>query len=375
MKWRIGVEMLGNKKTYTLPFKFDIPNYANNYGPSKEFLEKTFIKPWIRFIKRYLYIHLRGQNSLEIYNILPEHNNILWINISAPSLGDSLMDLSSRTMLIGRKVDLFTDNKNSGLYKDDFLFSTVFTDINQVVERKYDLVVLDSYSTRSIDIKVKIARLTPFVGMFGYYNGPEVNRVLFSFHQMNNLLGYVKTENELNKIARTSISISSDDQELIQRTKFPSSFIAIVIGGEWNHRIYNKWDCVIEKLISKDSNLNIILIGSDNAKDNAKVIFEKFANYNIFNCVAKFTFKQTTEIINQAEILFCCDGGLMHSANAVKTPIIPLFARQEAHMQLTESICAFPLFDKRDVNNILVEDILQKYNEASNFVDNHPLDE
>ena len=71
MKWRIGVEMLGNKKTYTLPFKFDIPNYANNYGPSKEFLEKTFIKPWIRFIKRYLYIHLRGQNSLEIYNILP----------------------------------------------------------------------------------------------------------------------------------------------------------------------------------------------------------------------------------------------------------------------------------------------------------------
>ena len=97
MKWRIGVKMLGFKKTYILPFKFDIPNYA------KEFLEKkSFIKLWIKFIKRYLYIHLKGQNSLEIYNILPEHKDILWINISAPSLGDSLTDLSSRIMLNGR---------------------------------------------------------------------------------------------------------------------------------------------------------------------------------------------------------------------------------------------------------------------------------
>ena len=366
MKWRIGVKMLGFKKTYTLPFKSDIPNYA------KEFLEKkTFIKLWIKFIKRFIYIHLRGQNSLEIYNILPEHKEILWINISAPSLGDSLTDLSSRTMLNSRRVDLFTDKKNSDLYKDDFLFSKVFNDIKQLGECRYDLVVLDSYSTRSIDIKVKIAPLKPFVGMFGYYNGPEVNRVLFSFHQMNNLLGYDKNENELNKIARTSISISSADQKIIKKTELPASFIAIVIGGEWNYRTYNKWDCVIEKLISKDNNLNIILIGSDNAKDSAKVIFDKFSNHNVINCVAKFTFKQTTEIINQAKILFCCDGGLMHSANAVKTPIISLFARLEANMQLTESICAFPLFDKRDVNNILVEDILQKYNEACNIVENH----
>ena len=73
------------------------------------------------------------------------------------------------------------------------------------------------------------------------------------------------------------------------------------------------------------------------------------------------------------KVLFCCDGGLLHSANAVKTTIIPLFARLEAHMQFTESICAFPLFDKRDVNNILVEDILQKYNEACNITENHHL--
>jgi hypothetical protein len=41
-------------------------------------------------------------------------------------------------------------------------------------------------------------------------------------------------------------------------------------------------------------------------------------------------------------------------------------------MQLTDVVQAFPLFDKSDVNNISVEAILEKYNEASNFVDNHP---
>ena len=362
--------MLGFEKTYTLPFKFDIPNYA------KEFLEKkTFIKLWIKFIKRFIYIHLRGQNSLEIYNILPGHKEILWINISAPSLGDSLMDLSSRKMLVGRKVDLFTDKKNSDLYKDDFLFSKVFHDVKQIGESRYDLVILDSYSTRSINIKLKIARLTAFVGMFGYYNGPEVNRVLFSFHRMNHLLGYYKTQHEINEIAKCSLSISVDDQKIIEKLKLPSRYIAIAIGGEWKHRRYKNWNQVSEELFNQNLNLNIVLAGSENAKDDAKVISDKLSKFNVFNCVSKFTFNQTAQIINQAEILLCCDGGLMHAANAFNTIIVPLFAYLNEDMQLTGANFAYTLFDKRDVNNIRVQDILQKYNEASNFADIHPRDE
>ena len=102
--------MLGYKKTYVLPFKFHIPNDA------QEFLkQKSVIKTWIKFIKRYLYIILRHQKSREIYNIGPEHKNILWINISAPSLGDSLMDLSGRVLLKDRTIDLYTDKKNANL--------------------------------------------------------------------------------------------------------------------------------------------------------------------------------------------------------------------------------------------------------------------
>jgi len=192
---------------------------------------------------------------------------------------------------------------------------------------------------------------------------------------MNNLLGYRKSEIEVNKIAKTSISISTKDQKFVSDAKLPSDYIAIALGGEWDYRTYNNWDKVVEELIRKDSNLHILLIGSENAKDDAKTILGKFSHANVISCVAKFTFNQTAQIIKQAQILLCCDGGLMHSANAVNTTIIPLFARLSEEMQLTENNCSFALFDKTNVNNILFEDILQKYYEAANFDHNYLLSE
>ncbi len=278
-------------------------------------------------------------------------------------------------MLKGRKVDLFTDNKNAELFKDDFIFSTIYTDKKQVDKNKYDLVIIDSYSTRSIHIKADIADLTNFVGMFGYYNGPEVNRVLFSFHQMNKLLGYIKNENEVNSIAKSSISVSSSDKKIVQDLKLPFNYIAIALGGEWDYRTYQKWNIVIEKIIRKDNELNIVLLGSSNAVDITKEIVGKYSHSNIFDCVDKFTFNQTAQLIQGAQILLCCDGGLMHSANAVNTPIVALFAGLLPEMQLTDSIRAFSVYDKNDVNNISVKDVLAKYKEATSFVHSHPLGE
>ena len=359
--------MLGFEKTYVFPFKYDIPNYTS------VFLEESSItKRWIKFIKRYMYLTIKRQITLEVRQILPKHRNILWINISAPSLGDSLMDLSSRVLLKGKEVDLFTDKKNASLYQDDPVFSRIFTQKAEVAQHKYDLVIVDSFSTRSIDIKTNILPLNPFVGMFGYYNGPEVNRVLFSFHRMNQLLGYVKGETEINKVARPSMAIEINDLPSVEGLNLPASYIAIALGGRWAYRTYNKWGEVIDKLAKKNNKLNLVFVGSDNAKESAKALTEAFPSDNIFNCVAKFTFNQTAQIIKGANILLCCDGGLMHSANAINTPIVPLFARLTPIMQLTESIQAFPLFDANDVNNIPVEDILVKYIEATNFVNNHP---
>jgi heptosyltransferase-2 len=189
--------MLAFNRTYKLPFKYVIPTYTKQYLKNKSIYQR-----FIKFFKRYIFIVLKGQKNLETFSILPCHHKILWINLSASSLGDSLMDLSSRVMLLDKNVDLFTNKKNKHIYQSDEIFNNVFSQINEMQDIKYNLVILDSYSTRSIKLKSLITPKSPYVGMFGYFNGPEVNRILFSFHQMNNLLGNNLNESEINKIAK-----------------------------------------------------------------------------------------------------------------------------------------------------------------------------
>jgi ADP-heptose:LPS heptosyltransferase len=348
--------MISFKQTYTLPFKSQIPTFIENF-----LSEKILIRQKVKYLRRYFFIYLKGQHTHELNLILPQHKNILWINISAPSFGDSLMDLSSRILLEDKKLDLFTDAKNANLYSDDSCFLNVYSDSKQVEKKSYDLIIIDSYSSRSIRSKCYLSKSTPFVSMFGYFNGPEVNRVLFSFHQMNHLLDYKYSENEINKIAKASISINKRDKDFVQKVDLPPSFISIVIGGEWAYRTYNKWHLVVKKIIKNDIDINIILVGSDNGKDAADQIEKTFIKYKIYNYVGKFTFSQTAEIINKSEVLFCCDGGLMHAANSVNTPIITLFARLTSAMQLTNSISAFSLYDIENVNNISVEQVINQY--------------
>ena len=49
------------EKTFKLPFKFDIPNLTNDY------IKKRFsIKTWFKFLRRWLFLTIYGQRSLEI---------------------------------------------------------------------------------------------------------------------------------------------------------------------------------------------------------------------------------------------------------------------------------------------------------------------
>ena len=229
------------------------------------------------------------------------------------------------------------------------------------MQSNYDLVILDSYSSRSFKVKVQIAPKLKYVGMFGYFNGPEVNRVLFSFHRMNQLLGDRITLNQISRIARPTLSVSVEDKEFTEKKKLPNNYIAISVGGEWAYRTFNNWDQVIEMILKMDGETNIVLVGSDNGNKIAQRLIKKFTKFNVISYVSKCSFNQTAEIINRAELLLCCDGGLMHAANAMSTPIIAIFARLSERMQLTDSICSFGLFNEVDVNNINSEEIFNMY--------------
>ena len=352
--------MLKFKKTYQLPFKFSIPNFIKAHLQNTKLLKRVF-----KFLKRYIYIYLKSQASLEVFKILPEHKRILWINISAPSLGDSLMDLSSRTLLKDRDLDLFTDKKNSNIYRNDDYFNNIFTEIKNVKDLHYDLIIIDSFSSRSIKIKSRVANKTIFVGMYGYFNGPEVNRILYSFHQMNHLLGYTINESEINRLAKNSIFISKNDKKIVKDI-IPKKYVTIAIGGEWQYKIFNKWDKVINQILLSDKDLNIVLVGSQNANNISKELLNKLPNNNILNFTSKLSFNQTAEVIRHSDVFLCCDGGLMHAASALNVKIVPLFARLPAEMLLPSDFQSNTLFDESNVNDIRVSDVVAKYYETIN---------
>jgi ADP-heptose:LPS heptosyltransferase len=352
-------------RTFNLPFCEKIPNYTEQYLEEVSLFKRIF-----KFLRRYLVICLNGQKNLELFSILPQHSRILWINFSAPSIGDSLMDLSSRVMLKGKKIDLFTSPKNSHLFINDEIFSEIYDRIGDVNHKNYDLVILDSYSSRSINIKSKILPLTPYVGMYGFFNGPEVNRALFSFYQMNNLLGNFKTIDEVNKIAKNHITISKDDESIVDRL-VPKIYISIVLGGEWKYKTYTQWADLIYKIFSENKKINIMLIGSKNGIVEANSLMQKFTDEKLFSLVNTLSFNQTTEVIRRSQVLICCDGGLMHAGKAVGAKIISLLARLDSKMLDTQLDNTISLFDKKDVNNINVDEIYLKFKSNFNSFDNH----
>jgi heptosyltransferase-2 len=305
------------------------------------------------------------QIDLEVFEISPNHKKILWINISAPSLGDSLMDLSSRVLLHDRDIDLYTSNKNAHIYFNDDFFDNIFIDDLNISQKKYDLVILDSYSSRSMQVKVKVAKKLQYVGMYGFFNGPEVNRTLFSFHQMNSLLGSQMQENQILQLAKNHISISNSDKELVRKL-IPEKYIAIALGGEWEYKTFNSWNKLIYKIIKSYPNLNIVLIGSRNAQEFSLELSKIQDKYNLYDLVAKLSFNQTAEVIRNSNVFLCCDGGLLHAANSFNKKVVTLFAKLSEDILLTESCNSFSLYDKNNVNNIPIDDIYERFVEAIN---------
>jgi len=330
-------------ETHTLPFSEQIPNSEKTY-----LLETPLAKRLFKFIKRAALMHLLGQSKRELRVIPLYSKKVLWINLSAPSIGDSLMDLSSRVLLSHKEIHLLTADKNASIYTKDSVFSKVYTNPSAIKER-YDVFILDSYSTRSILSKCKVSIRAKFVGMYGHYNGPEVNRVLFSWHRMNQLLRLPASKKWINKHAKSSITPSKTDTP-------ERPYIALSVGGEWPYRTYLNWKPIIE-YISTEMKLPIALIGSPNALKFSK---ELEINKYVKTYIGKLSFSQTAHIIQNSDLFVGADGGLMHAALAVGKKSVALLAKLNHEILFTVAASPNYLYDSADVNNITPDAIIQE---------------
>ena len=129
--------------------------------------------------------------------------------------------------------------------------------------------------------------------------------------------------------------------------------IAFAVGGEKPERTYERWDNIVRELFSKGKIEQVVLLGSGNGRAMGNRIIETVpaAAGAIVNCIDQFSLVQTFEIMKKCRFLVCCDGGLLHLANAARLPTVALFNKDVAPaMRLTTANASIPLQSPGSVN-------------------------
>jgi heptosyltransferase-2 len=337
-------------KSYKL--HFNLPNNRGEYLLGEAFKLKRLIK----FFKRYFYLWWWGQLTLEKSSIAKEMKTILWINTTAPSLGDSLMDLSGRVLISDKHLDLYTDPKNSLLYANDAIFQQVFDQPESLTGRPYDFILIDSFSPRSFNLKLKYFPHTPFAGLYGFLNGFDLNRTLFSYYRIAEL--FEVNLNNLENLAKPSLTISPTAQATIANFFLPEDVIAIAVGGEWDFRTFDRWTEVIDLLYEKGER-HIVLVGSSNGLKTANQILNKYPT--LWDFVGQLSLSETVAVLAKSKVVLCADGGILHLANAIDKPTVSLFASIHPQLRLTQANLSIPLYDDISVKNISANAVFTAY--------------
>lgn len=291
--------------------------------------ESSRLKWYIKFAKRRAYMALTGQGRLERNSIPASAQRILWINQTAPSLGDALMDTSARCLLKGRTVHLLTSEKNAALFRGDDYFERVFDDSQQteVVHREYpyDLAILDSFSPRTIGRKRVVCPQLPFVGLYGYLNGFEVHRTLFSYHRLAKLLSLDLEDIKGGRLVHHALGRSPGTEYTSEPG--PRPLIAIGIGGEWEFRTYKYWRRVIASLVEAVPGCQITLLGSANGRSDAKLLDSELSGtVHLRNRVGSLSLEETCSELRRSDLYVGADGGLWHMASGCGISTVALFA-------------------------------------------------
>ena len=343
-------------KTNTPPFNKKLVTIKTQGYP-----RSNFIVQLARILRKYLLLFVSFQYKYLKERISINEKNILWIHNTTENIGDSLMKTSSIRYLKsnGYSVDLCVLPKLYDLYKNNsYCRNVIKLDNLANLSEKYDLIILDSLSSKCMKIKMKYYYSKLFVTLYDFYNyfRPDYNLILFSWYRMQYLLN--KHEN-IDNIAKPFVGKSSVKNIKINNLNIKNKSIAIVCGGINNYRIYPNWIQVIE-LIDRNNidTIPIVLVGSENGIEYSNQIINHFSNRgNLIDTVGKFTIIETKSIINSCELVVGADGGILQLASALDKKIIALFAQIDSRLRFTEATEYKYLYDDNEVKNIKAKDI------------------
>lgn len=344
------------EETWRPPFRQAIPSSEVSYAQ-----ETSMWSAVRRRAMRSLNLRLHGQTPLLRLHIDPAvHRRVLWIHHGTPQVGDSLTDLAARVLLKGKfeRVDLLTDAHLLQLYRSDEVFTRVASAPAEL-PGPYDLILLHSASSRSVKDKLAHYRRTPFVHVHGFYTGPELNRTLFGYYRIAQLLGLEVAEQDIEKIACPSMRASAGEEAAVAQLMLPKDAIVMAIGGVRDWCTYQQWPQVLRGLHEAGVARPVVLIGSDNGLAMRDHIVAADTGMTIIDRVAKHTLGEVQVLMRHSALVVCADGGLLHLAHTAHVPVVTLFAGiSEPRFRLTAANSTRWLYGPRWVNDVPASELV-----------------
>ena len=350
---------------YRPPFRHLLPSNAEALLATEGFWRRQ--QQDLKLFKRWLMFKTSGQAGLLCDQLPPPPARILWLNLLNNRIGDSVMDLSGRSLLGAFDVDLLTDKSQAELFSTDRYFKKVFTDPGAIDPADYDFALLDYVNTRAISLKRKWFPTLPFASIYGLFHVPVVNRTLFSCYRIHHLLRYPHSEAKLQPFLSPQLFV--DDEPCPLPAKNGLKRVALTLGGMASFKTYRRWPEVIRHLRGQwptgQRFPQFVLIGSQNGLQYVESVKAALDGCEVVSLVDALSLRTTVRLLAECDFYLGADGGLMHCANALKLSGVVLYGNWVApEIAMPANTLMKTLEDTRGVNYIPPQTVAEKFQTA-----------
>ena len=243
------------------------------------------------------------------------------------SIGDIVLTTPVVRMLkkqLNAEVHFLTKTSYVPLLKNNPYIDSVYqidSSVNEVLsdlkKEKYDLVVdlHNNIRTRILKLKLKVKSKK--------FNKLNMEKFMLTTFKMDSLPEVHIVDRYLDTVTHLGVQNDNEgldfflnDEDKVDLSQFPNSFIAFVIGGQHATKMLST-----EKIISIINKLNesVVLIGGQEDFERGEQIIA--ATKNTFNSCGKYNINQSAYLVKNAKHVITHDTGMMHIAAAFKKKI------------------------------------------------------
>jgi heptosyltransferase-2 len=199
--------------------------------------------------------------------------------------------------------------------------------VGRLRAEKYDVVIDLHNSLRTNLIKLQLGRRAYAVNKINMqkwlYVRFKVN-VMPSVHIVDRYMDTVKWLGVMNDGRGLDHFIPAQDRVALSQLPYThqSSYVAYAMGGQHATK-----RLPVDRMVELCRNMGgpVILLGDQHDREAGELIRNELGDALIYNACGSFTINQSASLVEQAQMVFCHDTGLMHIAAALKKPVVSLW--------------------------------------------------